>query len=126
MSFRKKQSGGRVYLQIVESRRSGEQVRQQVIATLGRLDELRASAQLERLLHSAARFATQALVLAAARADPPLAVSVRRIGPSSAGTATRRIIARSQADDPRRGLRWRRPARSARKCGPAIPPMSPA
>ena len=37
---------GRVYLQIVESRREGDQVRQQVIATLGRVDELQASGQL--------------------------------------------------------------------------------
>jgi len=81
MYFRKKQSGGRVYLQIVESRRVGDQVRQQVIATLGRLDELTASGQLERLLRSGARFAAQALVLEAARAAPSLAVSVRRIGP---------------------------------------------
>ena len=81
MYFREKQSGGRVYLQIVESRRVGDQVRQQVIATLGRLDELTASGQLERLLRSGARFAAQALVLEAARAAPSLAVSVRRIGP---------------------------------------------
>ena len=37
MYFRKKTSGGRAYLQIVESRRDGAQVRQQVIATLGRI-----------------------------------------------------------------------------------------
>ena len=35
MYFRKKTSGGRAYLQIVESRREGAAVRQQVIATLG-------------------------------------------------------------------------------------------
>ena len=81
MYFRKKQSGGRVYLQIVESRRTGDQVRQQVIATLGRLDELTASGQLERLLRSGARFAARALVLEAVREEPSLAVSVRRIGP---------------------------------------------
>jgi hypothetical protein len=46
---------GRAYLQIVESRRDGDQVRQQVIATLGRFDELQASGQLERLLRSGAR-----------------------------------------------------------------------
>ena len=40
MYFRKKTSGGRVYLQIAESRRVGGQVRQRVIATLGRLDVL--------------------------------------------------------------------------------------
>ena len=34
MYFRKKTSGGRAYLQIVESRREGAAVRQQVIATL--------------------------------------------------------------------------------------------
>jgi hypothetical protein len=67
MYFRKKQSGGRVYLQIVESRRTGDQVRQQVIATLGRLDTLTASGQLERLIRSGARFAAQALVLEAPR-----------------------------------------------------------
>src|ERR1700680_2718359 len=41
MYFRKKTSGGRAYLQIVESRRDGGQVRQQVIATLGRYEDLR-------------------------------------------------------------------------------------
>jgi hypothetical protein len=35
MYFRRKTSAGRAYLQIVESRRDGDQVRQQVIATLG-------------------------------------------------------------------------------------------
>ena len=40
MYFRKKTSGGRAYLQIVESRREGAVVRQQVIATLGRIEDL--------------------------------------------------------------------------------------
>src|ERR687892_1737907 len=78
MYFRKKVSGGRVYLQIAESRRVAGQVRQRVIATLGRLDVLAASGQLERLLRSGARFATQAMVLSAAQDDPMAAV--RRIG----------------------------------------------
>ena len=51
MYFRKKTSSGRVYLQIVESRREGAAVRQQVIATLGRNEDLQASGQLGRLLH---------------------------------------------------------------------------
>ena len=67
MCFRCKQSQGRVYLQIVESQRSGDAVLQRVIATLGRLDELEASGQLDRLLRSDARFVQQALVLDAAR-----------------------------------------------------------
>jgi hypothetical protein len=45
MYFRKKTSGGRAYLQIVASRRDGGQVRQQVIATLGRYEDLRESGQ---------------------------------------------------------------------------------
>ena len=63
MYFRKKTSGGRAYLQIVESRREGAQVRQQVIVTLGRVEELRESGQLERLLRSGARFAAKAIVV---------------------------------------------------------------
>jgi len=80
MYFRRKVSGGRVYLQIAESRRVGGQVRQRVVATLGRLDALQASGQLEWLVHSGARFATRALVVTAAKDDPTAAV--RRIGPA--------------------------------------------
>src|SRR5216684_1306461 len=82
MYFRKKTSAGRSYLQIVESRRDGDQVRQQVIATLGRFDELQASGQLERLLRSGARFAEKAMVLGAVQNDATLSVAVRRIGPA--------------------------------------------
>ena len=82
MYFRKKTSGGRAYLQIVESRRDGAQVRQQVIATLGRYDELRASGQLERLLRSGARFAAKAMVLSAVAGDAAIKIAVRRIGPA--------------------------------------------
>jgi len=82
MYFRRKTSAGRAYLQIVESRRTGEQVRQQVIATLGRYEDLRASGQLERLLRSGARFAAKAMVLSAAADDAALKIAVRRIGPA--------------------------------------------
>jgi transposase len=84
MYFRRKISGGRVYLQIVESRRDGERVRQQVIATLGRVDELQASGQLERLLRSGARFAAKALMVSAAADGNAIKVAVRRIGPALA------------------------------------------
>ena len=79
MYFRRKNSGGRTYLQIVESRREGDQVRQQVIATLGRVDELQASGQLERLLRSGARFAAKAMVLTAA-SDDATKIAARRSG----------------------------------------------
>ena len=82
MYFRRKQSQGRIYLQIVESQRSGDAVRQRVIATLGRLDELEASGQLDRLLRSGARFVRQAMVLEAARSGDAPAIAVRRIGPA--------------------------------------------
>ena len=82
MYFRRKQSQGRSYLQIVESQRAGDQVRQRVIATLGRLDELEASGQLDRLLRSGARFVQQAMVLDAARTGDAPAVAVRRVGPT--------------------------------------------
>jgi len=81
MYFRKKTSGGRAYLQIVQARREGSRIRQQVIATLGRLDELAASGQLERLLRSGARFAAKAMVLAAVQEGATSEVEVRRLGP---------------------------------------------
>ncbi len=80
MYFRRKTSAGRAYLQIVESRREGDQVRQQVIATLGRFEDLRASGRLERLLRSGARFAAKAMMLSAAADDAAIKIAVRRIG----------------------------------------------
>ena len=75
-------SAGRAYLQIVESRRDGDQVRQQVIATLGRFEDLQASGQLERLVRSGARFAAKAMVLSAASNEAAIKIGVRRIGPA--------------------------------------------
>jgi hypothetical protein len=82
MYFRRKTSGGRAYLQIVASRREGDQVRQQVIATLGRYEDLKASGQLERLLRSGARFAEKAMVLGALDDDTAARIASRRIGPA--------------------------------------------
>jgi hypothetical protein len=55
MFFRTKPAGSYRYLQIVHSVREGKKVNQQVIATLGRLDLLQASGQLERLMRSGLR-----------------------------------------------------------------------
>src|SRR6201984_2627499 len=82
MYFRRKTSAGRAYLQIVESRRDGKEVRQQVIATLGRFEELQESGQLERLVRSGARFAAKAMVLSAVSNDAAIEIAVRRIGPA--------------------------------------------
>ena len=84
MYFRKKTTGGRAYLQIVESRREGASVRQQVIATVGRIEDLRESGQLERLLRSGARFSDKAIVLAALDRGEAEVLAARRIGPALA------------------------------------------
>ena len=90
MYFRRKTSAGRAYLQIVESHRDGDQVRQQVIATLGRFEELQASGQLERLVRSGARFAAKAMVLSAASDDTAIKIAVRRIGPARCSSGSGR------------------------------------
>ena len=81
MFFRSKPVDSYRYLQIVHSVREGKKVRQQVIATLGRLDILEASGQLERLMRSGLRHCESFAVLdahAAGEIDP---VAIRRIGP---------------------------------------------
>jgi len=57
------------YVQLVEGHREGGKVRQRVVATLGRLDELKASGQLERFAGSFARL------------DPPPLGTRRNVGP---------------------------------------------
>ena len=69
MFFRIKQSGPRSYLQIVANQRTGGAVRQTVIATLGRTDELAASGGLAALLASGARYCEQVLLLSTLQAD---------------------------------------------------------
>lgn len=65
MFIRRKRSGSHTYLQIVENRWEGGKVRQRVIGTLGREDELREGGHLEGLLASGAKFSENALVLLA-------------------------------------------------------------
>src|SRR4051794_6902556 len=67
--FRIKQSGPRSYLQIVANQREGGAVRQKVIATLGRTDELAARGGLASLLASGARYCEQVLLLSILQAD---------------------------------------------------------
>jgi hypothetical protein len=67
--FRIKQSGPRSYLQIVANQREDGAVRQKVIATLGRTDELVASGGLASLLASGARYCEQVLLLSTLQAD---------------------------------------------------------
>lgn len=82
MFFRVKQSGPRQYLQIVENFREEGRVRQRVLTTLGRLDELRRSGDLDGLLASGARFAEHVLLLTAHRNGQVPVVTAQRIGPT--------------------------------------------
>jgi len=81
MFFRTKPAGSYRYLQIVHSVRKGKKVRQQVIATLGRLDLLEASGQLERLMRSGLRHCQSFAVIDAHAAGEIQPVAIRRIGP---------------------------------------------
>ena len=68
----------------MHSVRKGKKVRQQVIATLGRLDLLEASGQLERLMRSGLRHCESFAVLDAHAAGEIEPVAIRRIGPDLA------------------------------------------
>src|SRR6201993_3500230 len=80
MYFRKKTSGGRAYLQIVESRREGAQVRQQVIATLGRVEDLRESGWND--FFDPARALPQRRLCDALNDGTAISAEARRIGPA--------------------------------------------
>jgi len=81
MFVRVKRSGQYEYLQVVYNERLDGKVQQRVIATLGRLDVLRKTGQLDALLASCARFAEQTAVLSAHRQGRVLAAAKVRIGP---------------------------------------------
>jgi hypothetical protein len=67
MFVRVKRSGQYEYLQLVHNERVQGRVQQRVVATLGRLDVLRETGQLDALLASCARFAEHTAVLTAHR-----------------------------------------------------------
>jgi transposase len=81
MFFRVKPSGPRRYLQIVENFWDRGHTRQRVLCTLGRLDQLQQSGQLDSLLASGARFAEKVLLLTALDNGQVPVVTTRRIGP---------------------------------------------
>jgi len=63
MYFRVKRTGSYAYLQIVRSFREKQQVRQHVLTTVGRLDLLQATGQLDTLLRSGLRFSEKLAVI---------------------------------------------------------------
>jgi IS4 transposase len=76
-----KKSGAYQYLQIVHNERVNGRVKQHVIATLGRLDVLQKTGQLDALLASCARFAEHTAVLTAHRQGRIPPAETIRIGP---------------------------------------------
>lgn len=81
MFARVKKTGKYRYLQIVHNERVLGKVQQRVIATLGRLDLLQSTGELDALLDSCARFAEHAAVLNALRKGDLHPAQSVRIGP---------------------------------------------
>jgi hypothetical protein len=81
MYFRVKRTGSYAYLQIVESFRDKGQVHQRVLSSLGRLEALQATGQLEALVRSGSRFCQKVAVIDAHQAGQTEAVAVQRVGP---------------------------------------------
>ncbi len=81
MYFRVKRTGTYAYLQIVESFREQGQVHQRVLSTVGRLDVLQSTGQLETLMRSGLRFCEKLAVIDAHAAGQTEPVRVQRVGP---------------------------------------------
>jgi len=80
MFARIKKSGPYQYVQIVENRREGPNVRQSVIATVGRLDQLNARGELEKLTRSLARFSEKTIMVLSGNSE--VSAEARKIGPA--------------------------------------------
>jgi len=81
MFVRAKKSGRYEYLQIVDNQRVDGHIRQRVIATLGRLDVLQATGQIDAILSSCARFAEKVSVLDAHKHGKLPAAETIKVGP---------------------------------------------
>lgn len=82
MFLRNKRSGRHEYLQLVHNTRVHGRVRQQVLGTLGRLDRLRESGQLDALIASLARFSEVSAVLGPDSRTAREGADTTRIGPA--------------------------------------------
>jgi hypothetical protein len=82
MFVRAKKSGAYHYLQVVENERIDGQVRQRVIATLGRIDVLQATGRIDGLVSSCARFAQRVSVIDAHKRGALPAAETVKIGPA--------------------------------------------
>jgi len=80
MFARVKKSGQYQYLQIVKNTKQNKMVRQQVIATVGRLDEMQAKGRIETLIRSLSRFSEQTMLVLSGKSLPN--VKAVKIGPA--------------------------------------------
>ena len=79
MFARIKKSGKYQYLQIVENNKVKGKVKQRVIATIGRLDQLQDKGRVETLIRSLSRYSEKAMLVLTGHSDPD-AVTIK-IGP---------------------------------------------
>ena len=79
MFARIKKSGKYEYLQIVENRKENGKVKQRVIATLGRMDQLQDKDRVETLIKSMSRFSEKALLILSGQSD--VSAEAVKIGP---------------------------------------------
>lgn len=79
MFARVKKSSNHQYLQIVENRKEKGKVKQRVIATVGRMDQLQAKGRVETLIRSLSRFSEQTLLILFGKSN--LSADAKKIGP---------------------------------------------
>jgi len=80
MFARVKKSGRHQYLQIVENRREGKKTVQRIIATIGRMDQLRAKGGVDSLIRSLSRYSEKAMLVLSGKSD--VVANSEKIGPS--------------------------------------------
>ena len=80
MFARVKKSGKYQYLQIVENRKVSGKVKQRVVATVGRLDQLQAKGRVETLIRSLSRYSEKVLLILSGQSDPN--ATAKKIGPA--------------------------------------------
>jgi hypothetical protein len=69
MFARVKKSGRYEYLQLVENSKIGGKVRQRVISTIGRIDQLQAKGSVETIIRSLSRFSEKTLLVLSGKVD---------------------------------------------------------
>ncbi|MBM3292718.1 IS1634 family transposase [Candidatus Bathyarchaeota archaeon] len=70
MFVRLKKTGNYQYLQIVQTYREGKKVKQRVISTLGRLEELQEKGEIESIITSLSKYSQEVLMCLTGRSDP--------------------------------------------------------